>query len=133
MHAPGHQWVAEALHCEAALRRLGIGLTATLRSERERARCEPEDRLFDRAARSLQRLDFNSTEGDFLLHRFLVVHPWPERMALPHMRAVRLLGRAFDLPGVYHRFERPAADMWTRWSLRWLWRLSYAWRSANIR
>lgn len=65
------------------------------------------------------------------MYRFLVVHPWTERMAQPHMLAARLLGRVFDLPGVYHRFERPAADIWTRWGLRWLWQLSDAWRLAN--
>jgi hypothetical protein len=66
-----------------------------------------------------------------LLYRFLVAHPWCEDMAISHMRAVRLLGRVFDLPGVYHRFERPVLDLWCRWSVRWLWRLSDAWHTAN--
>ena len=79
----------------------------------------------------MRQVNFSSAQGDFLLYRSLVAHPWPERSALPHMRAVRLLGRIFDLPGVYHRFERPALDTWTRWSLRWLWQLSNAWRAAN--
>ena len=117
--------------CEAALRRVIVRFLATLRSERQRAGREPDDRLFDNAERALRRVDFNSPQGDFLLYRFLVVHPWTERMAQPHMLAARLLGRVFDLPGVYHRFERPAADIWTRWGLRWLWQLSDAWRLAN--
>ena len=117
--------------CERSLPRFVAGLTVRLRSERERARCEPEDRLFARALRAVLRTDLNSAQGDFLLHRLLVAHPWPERMALPHMRAVRLLGRVFDLPGVYHRFERSALDLWCRWSTRWLWRLSRAWCTAN--
>jgi hypothetical protein len=49
----------------------------------------------------------------------------------PGMRVVRLLGRVFDLPGVYHRFERPALDVWSRWSVRWLWRLSHVWKMAT--
>ena len=68
--------------------------------------------------------------------RQLTLTPGPnasERMALPHMRAVRLLGRVFDMPGVYHRFERPALDLsrWCRWSVRWLWKLSDSWRAAH--
>jgi hypothetical protein len=47
------------------------------------------------------------------------------------MRAVRLLGRMFDLPGMHHRFERPIADAWCRWSLYWLWGLSRVWFEAN--
>ena len=116
---------------ESALRRLVAKLTVVIRSERERAGAEQEDRLFSRAARAARRADLNTAQGDFLSFRLLVAHPWPERMAQPHMRAVRLLGRVFDLAGVYHRFERPALDLWTRWSLRWLWRLSSAWRRAN--
>jgi hypothetical protein len=81
---------------------------------------------------AVRNLDFDTTQGDFVLYRFLVAQPWPERMAVPGpgMRAVRLFGRVFDLPGVYHRFERPALDLWSRWSLRWLWRLSRAWKKA---
>ena len=116
---------------ESALRRLVAKLTVVIRSERERAGAEQEDRLFRRAARAARRVNLNTAQGDFLSFRLLLTHPWPERMAQPHMRAVRLIGRVFDLPGVYHRFERPALDLWTRWSLRWLWRLSSAWRCAN--
>ena len=117
--------------CEAGLGRFVAGLSVRLRSERDRARREPEDRLFARAVRAAQRINLDSAQGDFMLYHLLVAHPWPERMALPHMRAVRLLGRIFDLCGVYHRFERPALDFWCHWSLRWLWRLSRAWRAAN--
>ena len=117
--------------CGAAIRRLVDKLTTVLRSERERAGREPEDRLLSRAAQAARRIDLNSVEGDFLTYRLLVAHPWPERMALPHMRVVRLLGRVFDLPGVYHRFERPALDLWSKWSERWLWKLSNAWHRAN--
>jgi hypothetical protein len=94
---------------------------------------EPEDHLLARAARAARHADLNTAQGDFLMYRLLVAHSWPERMALPHrdMRAVRLLGRVFDMPGVYHRFERPALDLWCRWSVRWLWKLSDAWRAAH--
>jgi hypothetical protein len=40
----------------------------------------------------------------------LVAQPWPERLADPGMRAVRLLGRMFDLPGMYHRPTAASAD-----------------------
>ena len=117
--------------CEPALRRFVSKLVDLLRRERERAGCEPEDHLLARAARAARHADLNTAQGDFLMYRLLVAHPWPERMALPHMRAVRLLGRVFDMPGVYHRFERPALDLWCRWSVRWLWKLSNAWRAAH--
>lgn len=117
--------------CGPSLRQLVYKLTTVLLRERDRAGHEPEDNLLSRAARAVRRVELNSAEGDFLTYRFLLAHPWPERMALPHMRAVRLLGRVFDLPGVYHRFERPAIDLWCRWSERWLWKLSVAWRVAN--
>ena len=106
-----------------------------LLAERDRAGRDvgTDQLLFSRADYAVRNLDFDTVQGDFVLYRFLVAQPWPERMAVPGpgMRAVRLLGRTFDLPGVYHRFERPALDVWSRWSVRWLWRLSHAWRSAN--
>jgi hypothetical protein len=46
------------------------------------------------------------------------------------MRLVRLLGRAFDLPGIFHRYERPISDAWCYWSLRWVWSLSRVWHDA---
>jgi hypothetical protein len=55
-------------------------VTSALAEERERA-----GRLglsiFDRAATAVQNTDFDSDQGDFLLFRCLVAHPWPERMA----------------------------------------------------
>ena len=116
--------------CEAAARRFLPTLLRLLARERDRAGCEPEDRLFDRACRAMRRLDLDSSQGDFIVYRFLIAHPWSETMARPHMRCVRLVGRIFDLPGVYHRFERPALDLWCRWSVRWIWQLSHAWREA---
>jgi len=116
--------------CEAAARRFLPTLLRLLARERDRAGCEPEDRLFDRACRAMRRLDLDSSQGDFIIYRFLIAHPWSETMARPHMRCVRLVGRIFDLPGVYHRFERPALDLWCRWSVRWIWQLSHAWREA---
>jgi hypothetical protein len=41
---------------------------------------------------------FDSPEGYFIIYRVLVAQPWPERLADPGMRAVRLLGR-IDPPG----------------------------------
>ena len=128
MHPTIDAW---RIRCEPSLRRFVAALVNIMRRERDRADAELEDQLFDRASRAMRRVDLNSQEGDFLVYRFLIAHPWREDMALPHMRAVRLLGRVFDLPGVYHRFERPALDVWCRWSIRWLWRLSDAWHTAN--
>ena len=132
MHPAIEAWRAS---CEGALRRVATKLLDVLLTERDRAGhdTESDELLFARAARAVRNLDFDTTQGDFVLYRFLVAQPWPERMAVPGpgMRVVRLLGRVFDLPGVYHRFERPALDVWSRWSVRWLWRLSHAWRSAN--
>ena len=51
-------------------------------------------------ARVLRRVNLDSAQGDFLLYRFHVAHPWPECAALPHMHADRLLGRISNLPGV---------------------------------
>ena len=101
-------------------------LTGILLTERDRAGHDTgvDEILFDRAACAVRNLDFDTTQGDFILYRFLVAQPWPERMAVPGMRAVRLLGRVFDLPGVFHRFE---LDTWSRW----LWWPSHAWREAN--
>ena len=100
-------------------------------AERDRAGRVSDQRLFDCAIIAVRDAEFDSAQGDFLLYRFLVVHPWSERVAAPGMRAVRLLGRVFDASGVFHRFERPCSDLWCRWSLRWLWRLSQAWKQAN--
>jgi hypothetical protein len=46
------------------------------------------------------------------------------------MHVVRLMGRAFDLDGIYHRYERPLLDHWSSWSKRMLWSLSRAWFTA---
>ena len=92
-------------HLELACRDFLSSLISTMARERDRAGREPEHFLFRRIRRVTSTLDFNSTEGDFLLYRLLLAQPWPERVAGGGMRAVRLLGRAFDLPGVYHRFE----------------------------
>jgi len=128
VHPVIDEWRAR---CEEALRRFVPSLLRLLARERDRAGREPEDLLFDRARRAVRRADLNSHQGDFLIYRLLVAHPWPESTARPHMRVVRLMGRAFDLPGVYHRFERPALDLWCRWSVRWIWQLSHAWREAT--
>jgi len=116
---------------ELAARDLVTALTVLMARERSRAGREPMDLLFRRIRRAAATLDFDSPEGDFILFRLVVGQPWSERMACPGMRLTRLLGRAFDLPGIYHRFERPAFDAWSRWSLRWLWGLSRAWREAH--
>jgi hypothetical protein len=113
---------------ESAARVLLVSLADVIERERERAGYERDSLLPDRVRRAITRLDFDSPEGDFLLYRLLVAHPWSERMACPGMPVVRLLGNAFDRPGVFHRFERPVLDMWSRWSVRWLWELSRAWR-----
>jgi hypothetical protein len=78
-----------------------------------------DELLFSRAARAVHNLGFDTTQGDIVLYGFLVAQLWHERTAVPGpgMHAVRLIGRVFDLPGVYHRFERPALDLWSRWSL----------------
>lgn len=99
--------------------------------ERARAGHPPEALLFRRIRRTITNTEFDSPEGDFILYRLLVAQPWPERLAGHGMRAVRLLGRTFDLPGMFHRFERPILDAWCRWSLNWLWALSRAWRLAK--
>jgi hypothetical protein len=117
--------------CARSFRGMVLKLTSVLAEERVRAGREPDALLFDRAVAAVQSTDVDSAQGDFLLFRFLVAHPWPERMAAPEMHAVRLLGRVFDLPGVYHRSERPTVDVWCRWSLRWLWKLSSIWLAAN--
>ena len=117
--------------CVRSLGSVAPILIEVLRRERDRAGRAPHEELFADTTLAIQNVDFNSSEGDFLTFRFLIAHPWAERMATPGMRGVQLLGRVFDLPGVYHRYERPALDLWCRWSLRWLWRLSHAWREAN--
>ena len=115
---------------EEAARELLVTLTVLLTRERNRAGREPDDWLFRRIRRAAADLDFETSEGYFVLYRLLLAQPWPESMATPGMRLARLLGRAFDLPGIYHRFERPVLDTWSRWSLHWLRALSLAWRSA---
>ena len=101
-------------------------------AERDRAGRDTDGTLLDRAVAAIRGSDFDTEQGDFLLYRFLAAHPWSERVAAPGMRAARLLGRVFDLAGVPHRFERPVSDVWCRWSLKWLWQLSHAWRAANV-
>jgi hypothetical protein len=119
--------------CTESLRGLVLKLTDVMLAERDRAGRVSDELLFDRAVAAVRRADFDSEQGDFLLYRFLVAQPWSERLAAPGMRAVRLFGRVFDSSGVFHRFERPVADVWCRWCRRWLWRLSFAWRAANAR
>ena len=115
---------------EAAARCLVTSLTTLMADERDRAGRRPEHLLFRRIRCAIKNLNFDSPEGDFVLYRLVVAQPWSERMACPGMRSVRLLGRAFDLAGVYHRFERPILDQWSRWSKSMLWSLSRAWRGA---
>jgi hypothetical protein len=107
-------------------------LTEVMARERERAGRPPEHWLFRRIRRAICNINFDTPEGDFILYRLLLAQTWPERLACPGMRAVRLMGRAFDLPGVYHRFERPILDIWCRWCIQWLWSLSRTWQSANL-
>ena len=126
-HAAIDSWRQDA---EIAAKHLLRDLTAIMATERDRAGRDPECALLRRVRRAAVQLDFDSPEGDFVLYRLLVAQPWSERMTCPGMRLVRLLGRAFDLPGVPHRFERPLLDLWCRWSIRWLWALSRAWQSA---
>ena len=118
-------------NCIQSLRGLVLKLTDVMLAERDRAGRISDELLFDRATAAVRRADFDSEQGDFLLYRFLVAQPWSERLAAPGMRAVRLFGRVFDSSGVFHRYERPVADVWCRWSRRWLWRLSFAWKAAN--
>ena len=118
-------------NCIQSLRGLVLKLTDVMLAERDRANRISDELLFDRATAAVRRADFDSEQGDFLLYRFLVAQPWSERLAAPGMRAVRLFGRVFDSSGVFHRYERPVADVWCRWSRRWLWRLSFAWKAAN--
>ena len=118
-------------NCTQSLRTFVLHLTDVMLDERERAGYENDEPLFDRAAVAVRRAEFDSEQGDFLLYRFLVAQPWSERLAAPGMRAVRLFGRVFDSSGVFHRFERPVADAWCRWSRKWLWRLSFAWKAVN--
>ena len=118
-------------NCTQSLRTFVLRLTDVMLDERERAGYENDEPLFDRAAVAVRRAEFDSEQGDFLLYRFLVAQPWSERLAAPGMRAVRLFGRVFDSSGVFHRFERPVADAWCRWSRKWLWRLSFAWKAVN--
>ena len=115
---------------ERDVRKFVVSLTDTMARVRDRAGREPEDELFHRICEAANRIDFDSPEGDFILYRLAVAQPWAERLACPNMLLVRLLGRAFDLPGVYHRFERPILDELSRWSLHALWSLSRAWREA---
>ena len=117
---------------ELDVRHFVVSLTQIMERERTRAGRPPDSWLFRRIRRAILNVDFNSHEGNFILYRLLVAQPWSERHSCPNMRAVRLLGRAFDLPGIYHRFERPILDLWCRWSLRWLWSLSRTWQSANL-
>ena len=108
-----------------------VALADVLERERERAGREPDHGFPDRVRQAVPSFDFDSPEGDFVLYRLLVAQPWSLRIAPPAMPLAHLLGSAFDRPGVFHRFERPVLDIWSRWSVRWLWALSRAWRTAN--
>jgi hypothetical protein len=116
---------------EVSARGLIVTLTRVIGTQRESAGHTGHSFLLRRVRRAVGGAHFDSPEGDFIIYRLLVAQPWPERLADPGMRTVRLLGRVFDLPGMYHRFERPIADAWCRWSLYWLWSLSRVWREAN--
>ena len=105
-------------------------LTLIIARERENCGREPVDGLLHRIRCAAARLDFDSPEGDFVLFHLIAASPWSERVASPGMRLVRLLGRAFDLPGIFHRYERPISDAWCYWSLRWVWSLSRVWHDA---
>jgi len=105
-------------------------LTTVIGEQRDHAGHTGHNFLLRRVRRAFGYVQFDSPDGDFLIFRLLLAQPWSERLADPGMRAVRLLGRVFDLPGMFHRFERPIADVWCRWSLYWLWSLSRAWREA---
>ena len=119
---------------EESARGLIVTLTRVIGTQRESAgyNASGHSFLLRRVRRAVEGVQFDSREGDFIIYRLLVAQPWPERLADPGMRTVRLLGRVFDLPGMYHRFERPIADAWCRWSLYWLWSLSRVWRDANV-
>jgi hypothetical protein len=85
-------------------------------AQRESAGHTGHSFLLRRIRRAVGGAHFDSPEGDFIIYRLFVTQPWPGRLADPGMRTNRLLGRVFDLPGMYHRFERPIADAWCRWS-----------------
>ena len=85
---------------EQECRAFVTSLIVIMAHERDRAGREPEHFLFRRIRRAISTVEFNSTEGDFLLHRLLLAQPWPERVAGVGMRATRLLGRALYLPPV---------------------------------
>ena len=124
------RWRQEVEH---SARGLVADLTEVMACERDRAGrlTGAEYFLLRRIRRAITCVAFDTPEGDFIIYRLLLAQPWAERVSSPGMRAVRLLGRAFDLPGVYHRFERPLLDVWCRWSNAWLWRLSRAWHMAH--
>ena len=115
---------------ERSARILVSTLTVIMEQERDRAGRAPQHDLFRRIRRAMNSLDFDTPEGDFILYRLLLAQPWSERMACPGMHVVRLMGRAFDLDGIYHRYERPLLDRWCGWSRHTLWSLSRAWFTA---
>jgi len=115
---------------ERSARILVSTLTVIMEQERDRAGRAPQYDLFRRIRRAMNSLDFDTPEGDFILYRLLLSQPWSERMACPGMHVVRLMGRAFDLDGIYHRYERPLLDRWCGWSRHTLWSLSRAWFTA---
>ena len=114
-----------------SVREFIIHLTHIIYAERYRAGHRGHGFLLRRVRRVTAGMDFYSIEGHFIIYRMLLAHPWSERLASPGMRCVRLLGRVFDLPGIYHRYERPILDAWCRWSRYWLLLLSYAWRISH--
>ena len=124
--------------CNVSWRQLAVSdarsfvssLTLIIALERENCGREPVDGLLRRIRCAAARLDFDSPEGDFVLFHLIAAAPWSERVASPGMRLVRLLGLAFDLPGIFHRYERPISDAWCYWSLRWVWSLSRVWHDA---
>ena len=116
---------------EQAARELACVLCALIAQQRDDAGHTGHNPLLARARNAFASLVFDSPEGDFILYRLLVAQPWSERLSDPGMRAARLFGRVLDLPGMFHRFERPIADAWCKWSLHWLRSLSRAWREAS--
>ena len=77
-------------------------------------------------------LDTMSHAGRFILFRLLIFLPWSARLADGDLAfyPVAVIGELFDASGLPNRLLRSLADTWGHWSIRWCWRLGYAWRTA---